>query len=78
VQRGNAYARRAYGWLARSTDEHNASVVRRALEKGSATEYGLLTSTGLGIIAVRNALELLEGERLVSSQVVDGKRVYAV
>lgn len=78
VQRGNAYARRAYGWLARSADEHNANVVRRALEKQPSTEYALLSGTGLGIIQVRSALELLEGERLVSSEVRDGKRVYSL
>jgi hypothetical protein len=78
VQRGNAYARRAYGWLARSSDEHNANVVRRALEKQASTEYALLSGTGLGIIQVRGALELLEGERLVSSEVIGGKRVYSL
>lgn len=77
VQRANAYSKRAYSWLARSKDEEQASIVLHTLEKGKDSEYGLMSRTGLGIVAVRAALELLEGEKLVASQVVEGKRIYA-
>lgn len=78
VQRSSAYARRAYGWLARSNDEQNAAVVRHALGKQADSEYGLVTRTGLGIAQVKAALELLESETLVASRVDAGRRLYSL
>jgi putative DNA primase/helicase len=76
VQRASAYARRAYGWLSRSKDEEQASMVLHSLEKQPDTEYGLVTRTGLGVLAVRAATELLEGEQLIVSRVMEGRRTY--
>lgn len=73
VQRSAAYAQRCYGWLARSKDDEQATVIRLALAARSDSVYGLVSRTGLNGSDVQRALDLLASEGLVST-VADGER----
>lgn len=77
VQRGAAYAMRAFGWLARSRDDEEASRVLQAIEQFRAVSLGqVLQMTALNVNEAERAVRLLENEALISSGIQDGKRVY--
>ena len=77
VQRGVAYAVRAYNLLSRSRDEMEAARVRRALDTfGTLSVYGLLRATGLNRAEVERACDTLAEEGLVASRIDNGKRIY--
>jgi putative DNA primase/helicase len=77
VQRGAAYAVRAFGWLSRSQDEEEAGRVRRVLAAGGRLSMaGIMRATYLNRAAANRALELLQEEGLLSSEIAHGRREY--
>jgi hypothetical protein len=77
VQRGNAYSVRVLAWLSRSKDEEYMGRVKKALNGSGLTLAGLMEATHLGRQQVEGALELLEGEGVALSNVVEGRRLYS-
>ena len=77
VQRGAAYAVRAFGLLSRSRDDMDAAKVRRAIERyNSLSMLGILKATGLNQGEARRALDMLVDEQVVKTGIDGGRRLW--